>query len=58
MQLRNWGPGRGGERGGKKGGKEREACRGANSNSNIGGATPKFLGGPHPSLHLSPSFPW
>ena len=23
----------------------------------IGGATPKFLGGPNPSLHLSPSFP-
>jgi len=24
----------------------------------IGGATPKFLGGPNPSLHLSPSFPF
>ena len=24
----------------------------------IGGATAKFLGGPNPSLHLSPSFPF
>jgi len=23
-----------------------------------GGGTPKFLGGPNPSLHLSPSFPF
>jgi len=23
----------------------------------IGGATPKFVGGPNPSLHLAPSFP-
>ena len=26
--------------------------------SAIGGATPKFSGGPNPSLHLSPSFPF
>jgi len=25
---------------------------------NIGGTTTKFLGGPNPSIHLSPSFPF
>ena len=32
--------------------------RALHADAPIAGATPKFLGGPNPSLHLSPSFPF